>query len=48
MKDRERRPEKMSQALRRDTERKWPEDRYVGSAGDGGVWLDDDDRDDDR
>lgn len=29
-------PERMSERLRRDTERKWAEDPYLSSAGGGG------------
>jgi hypothetical protein len=43
-KHREREPEKLSEALRKQTEAKWPEDRFLSSAGGGpGCWCDDDD-----
>jgi hypothetical protein len=39
--------ERLSDKLRRETEKPWQQDPYLSSAGDGpGVWVDDGDRDD--
>ena len=47
MRKRERDREKLSESIRRDTERKWEQDRFLSSAGDNGAWIDcDENRDD--
>ncbi len=46
MRNREQRPEKLSERLRKQTEAKWHEDPFLSSAGDGpGVYYCDDEED---
>ncbi|CPR10444.1 hypothetical protein BN971_01857 [Mycobacterium bohemicum DSM 44277] len=44
----QRRPEKLSELLRNQTEAKWQEDPYLSSAGDGpGVYYSEEDQEED-